>query len=110
MEEQRGGLAGLRLMGLHGSLSKPDVHAASLPSFLEDRLQGRQGCAPQCLAWLLSVGACVAEGSWGWALGGWASLMEEVRVGAVSLMGRMQAGRKYEAFCRGGREVLWSFK
>lgn len=43
MEEQRGGLAGLRLMGSHGSSTKPDVHVASLSSFLEDRLQSRQG-------------------------------------------------------------------
>lgn len=75
MEEQRGGLAGLRLMEPHGSSSKPDVHVASLPSFLEDRLQGRQGCArvdraPRRLAWFLSAGACVAEGSRGWVVSG----------------------------------------
>lgn len=43
MEEQRGGLAGSRLMGSHGSSTKPDVYVASLSSFLEDRLQCRQG-------------------------------------------------------------------
>ena len=37
MEVQKGGLAGLRLMGSHGSSTKPDVHTASLPGFLEDR-------------------------------------------------------------------------
>lgn len=57
---------GLRVIG---SLSQPDVHAASLSCFLEDRLRGRQGLCqggqgPWPLAWLLLVWACLAERSW----------------------------------------------
>lgn len=88
---------------------QPDVYLASSSSFLEDRLQGRQGLYQsgrglRCLA-------CLAEGAgrggvWaprqGLALEkqkagccrGCASLMKEVRVGAVTAIGRMRAGRK----------------
>lgn len=40
MEEQKGGLAGMRSTGSQGSSAKPAVHSACLPGMLEDGLQG----------------------------------------------------------------------
>lgn len=36
--------------------------------------------------------------------------MKEVRVGAVTRIGRMWAGRKYRSILSRWLEVLWSFK
>lgn len=132
MEKQREGLAGLRLVVSRGAATKPDVQVASLSSFLEDRLQSRQGCirvdgALWRLAWFLLDGACLAEGSWDgvvsgpqgkgllWKGGGLGSvggglLMREVRVGAATPLVGCGLEGSTEAFSRGGRAVVWSFK
>lgn len=46
MEEQKGGLAGMRSTGSQGSSAKPAVHSACLPGILEDGLQGWVGGVP----------------------------------------------------------------
>lgn len=79
------------------------------------------------LAWFLLAGASLAEGSWDgvvsgpqgkgllWKGGGLGSvgggfLMREVRVGAVTPLVGCGLEGSTEAFSRGGRAVLWSFK